>query len=251
MKIVVIGGSGLIGSKLVNRLRQLNHEVLSASPDSGINTITGVGLNEALKGANVVVDVSNSPSFEDKAVLEFFQTSTGNIIKAETSAGVKHHVLLTVVGTDRSKDGGYFRAKAVQEDLIRKSGIPYTILHSTQFFEFVNRIAQEATIGQEVHASTGAMQPIAAVEVVAALADIAVGQPRNADVEVAGPVRMPMSEFIRFYMNATEDSRQLIPDENARYFGMKVDDRLLVPGQNPILGKIKYEDWFANQKVGA
>lgn len=171
MKIVIIGGTGLIGSKLVNKLRQLNHEVVAASPASGVNTITGEGLNEALKGAQIVVDVSNSPSFEDKAVLEFFQTSTGNLIAAEKIAGVKHHIALSVIGTERLQGSGYFRGKMAQENLIRKSGIPYTILHSTQFFEFAGAIAQSGTVGQDVHMSTSLVQPIASDEVVAALAN--------------------------------------------------------------------------------
>ena len=248
MKIVVIGGSGLIGSKLVNRLSQLGHTVIAGSPASGINTITGEGLNEALKDTDVVVDVSNSPSFEDNAVMEFFRTSTGNLVKAENQAGVKHHVAVSVVGTERLPASGYLRAKLAQEELIKKSGIPYTILHSTQFFEFAASIANSGTIGQEVHISTGAVQPIASDEVVDALFDIVLGAPLNTTVEVAGPVRMPMSEFIRYYLNATEDSRQLVPDEHALYFGTELNDEL-VPGGSSRLGKIKYEDWFSTQLV--
>jgi uncharacterized protein YbjT (DUF2867 family) len=249
MKIVVIGGSGLIGSKLVNKLRQLDHTVIAASPQSGVNTITGEGLKEALKDAAVVVDVSNSPSFEDKPVMEFFRTSTTNLLDAETDAGVKHHVALSVVGTERLQASGYFRAKLTQEDLIKKSGIPYSILRSTQFFEFAASIANSGTIGQEVHISTGAIQPIASVETVDALLDIVLGAPLNATVEVAGPVRMPMNEFIRYYLEATEDSRQLVADEHAPYFGIEINDESLIPGKNPRLGKIKYEDWFNTQLV--
>ncbi|HET6993940.1 MAG TPA: SDR family oxidoreductase [Chitinophagaceae bacterium] len=251
MKIVVIGGTGLIGSKLVSKLRQLDHTVIPASPDSGVNTITGEGLNEVLKDADVVVDVSNSPSFEDKAVMEFFQKSTTNLLAAADSAKVKHYVALSVVGTDRLPESGYLRAKFVQEELIRNSGIPYSILQSTQFFEFAARIAQSATIGSEVHISTGAIQPIASDETVAALADVAVGQPLNATIEVGGPVTMPMVEFIRYYLTATEDPRQLIADEHARYFGVELDDNSLVTGENARIGKIKYEDWFTTQSVKA
>ena len=249
MKIVVIGGSGLIGSKLVNKLSQLGHIVIAASPASGINTITGEGLGEALKGADVVVDVSNSPSFEDKAVMEFFRTSTGNLLTAENNAGVKHHVAVSVVGADRLQASGYLRAKLAQEELIKKSGIPYTILRSTQFFEFASGIAKSGTIGQEVHISTGAVQPIASDEVVGALRDIVLGAPLNTTVEVAGPVRMPMYEFIRYYLEATEDSRQVVADEHALYFGTELNDESLVPIGNPRLGKIKYEDWFSTQLV--
>ncbi len=248
MKITVIGGSGLIGSKLVNKLRQLNHTVISGSPASGINTITGEGLDEALKDAAVVVDVSNSPSFEDNAVMEFFRTATGNLLKAEMKAGVKHHVALSVVGTDRLPASGYLRAKLAQEDLIKKSGISYSILHSTQFFEFAASIANAGTRGEEVHISTGAIQPIASDEVVDALLDVVLGPPLNGIAEVAGPVRMPMSEFIRYYLDVTEDARQLVEDKHALYYGTEINDEL-VPGKNPRLGKIKYEDWFNKQLV--
>ena len=251
MKIVIIGGSGLIGSKLTNKLRQLGHEVIAASPASGVNTITGEGLTEVLKDATVVVDVSNSPSFEDKAVMDFFQRSTMNLLTAATYAKVKHYVALSIVGTDRLPGSGYLRAKLAQEDLIKKSGIPYTILRSTQFFEFVGRIAKEGTIGNEVHISTGTIQPIASDETVAALTDIAISQPLNTTVEVGGPVRMLMSEFIRFYLNATEDSHQLIPDEHALYFGTEVNDDSLAPGKYARLGKIKYEDWLSTQLIKA
>ena len=249
MKIVVIGGSGLIGSKLVNKLRQLDQTVISGSPATGINTITGEGLEEGLKDTDVVVDVSNSPSFEDNAVMDFFQRSTTNLLTAATYAKVKHYVALSVVGAERLPGSGYLRAKVAQEKLIKVSGIAYSILHSTQFFEFADRIAQAATIGNEVHISSGAIQPIASDEVVAALADITINPPLNASVEVGGPERMPMSEFIRYYLNATEDPRQLIADEHAVYFGVELDDTSLVTGENARLGKIKYEDWFRTQLV--
>lgn len=251
MKIVVIGGTGLIGSNLVNKLSQRGHTVIAASPSSGVNTITGEGLHEVLKNTDVVVDVSNSPSFEDQAVLNFFKTSTINLIEAEVYAGVKHHVAMSVVGADRLPDSGYLRAKLAQEELIKESSVPYSILRSTQFFEFADRIAQSATINNEVHISPAEFQPIASDEVVAALADVVVGAPVNGIVEVAGPVRMPMSEFIRYYLDATEDSRTLIADEHARYFGTELNNGSLVPGANPRLGKIKYEDWFKQQLVKA
>jgi uncharacterized protein YbjT (DUF2867 family) len=202
-----------------------------------------------MKDTDVVVDVSNSPSFEDKAVLDFFQRSTMNLLTAEAYAGVKHHVALSVVGADRLPDSGYLRAKLAQEDLIKTAGTSYSILRSTQFFEFANRIAQSATTGDEVHISPAAFQPIAADETVAALADIATGAPLNATVEVAGPVQMPMYEFIRYYLDATEDSRQLVSDEHALYFGAELNDESLVPGENPRLGKINYENWFNAQLV--
>lgn len=249
MKIVVIGGTGLIGSKLVNKLRQLDHIVIPASPESGVNTITGGGLREVIQDTDVVVDVSNSPSFEGNAVLDFFRRSTMNLLTAETYAGVRHHVALSIVGADRLPDSGYLRAKLAQEDLIKLSGLSYSILRSTQFFEFAGRIAQSATVGDEVRISPAAFQPIAADETVAALTDIAVGNPLNTMMEVAGPVRMPMSEFIRYYLNATEDSRQLVADEHALYFGAELNDESLVPGDNPRLGKIKYENWFNAQLV--
>ena len=249
MKIVVIGGTGLIGSQLVNRLRQAGHIVIAASPESGVNTITGEGLSEALKDGDVVVDVSNSPSFEDKAVMDFFQRSTMNLLTTATYAKVKHYIALSVVGTDRLQGSGYLRAKFAQEELIRESGISYTILRSTQFFEFAGRIAQSATIGNEVHISTGAIQPIASDETVAALTDIAINSPLNTTVEVGGPERMSMSEFIRHYLNTTGDSRQLIADEHALYFGTEINDDSLVPNKYARLGKIKYENWLSTQLI--
>ena len=251
MKITVIGGSGLIGSQLVNKLRQPGHIVIAASPESGVNTITGEGLSEALKDTDVVVDVSNSPSFEDKSVMDFFQRSTMNLLGAAAYEKVKHYVALSIVGADRLPGSGYLRAKLAQEELIKLSGIPYSILRSTQFFEFAGRIAKEATVGSEVHISTGAIQPIASAETVAALADIVINQPINATVEVGGPVRMPMSEFIRYYLNTTEDSRQLIADEHAHYFGVELNDTSLVTDGHARLGKIRYEDWLSTQLVKA
>lgn len=249
MKIVVIGGTGLIGSKLVDKLRQLDHTVIAASPATGVNTITGEGLNEVIKDTDVVVDVSNSPSFEDKAVLDFFQRSTMNLLTAGSYARIKHHVVLSVVGVDRLPKSGYFRAKVAQEELIRESGLPYTILRSTQFFEFADRMVQSATVEGEVHVPSATFQPIASEDTVAALADIVVGKPLNGITEVAGPVRMPIYDFIRYYLNATEDARQLVMDEDALYFGTELTDASLVPGNNPRLGKIKYEDWFNSQLV--
>ncbi len=249
MKIVIIGGSGLIGSKLVNKLRQLEHEVIAASPASGVNTITGEGLNEVLTGAQVVVDVANSPSFEDKAVLEFFETSGRNLLKAEAIAGVKHHVALSIVGVDRKPGNGYFRAKLAQEKLIKESGVPYSILHSTQFFEFTAAIAQSGTAGEEVHVSTGLFQPVASDDVVAALAKIAIVEPINGTIEIAGPKRSGMDEFIGLFLKWTNDPRHLVPDKHARYFGEEINDQSLIPGDNPIIGKLKYEDWFRTQYV--
>lgn len=249
MKIVVIGGSGLIGSKLVNKLRQLGHTVNAASPASGVNTITGEGLNEALKGTDVVVDVSNSPSFEDKAVMDFFTKSTRNQGSAEALAGVKHHVAMSIVGTDRLPDSGYLRAKLAMEALIRTSGIPYSILRSTQFFEFAAQIAQAGTTGKETHISTALFQPIASDEVVATLAGVVVGAPLNGITEVAGPVPMRMCDFISYYLHATEDPRVLVEDAHARYFGTELNNKSLVPGPNPHLGKIKYEDWLSKQLI--
>jgi uncharacterized protein YbjT (DUF2867 family) len=248
MKIVIIGGTGLIGSKLAKKLRKLDHEVIAASPSSGVNTITGEGLNEVLKGAQVVVDVSNSPSFEEKAVLEFFQTSTRNLLAAEAAGGVQHHVALSIVGVERPPGNPYFRAKLAQEKLIKESGLPYSILHSTQFFEFSASIAQIGTVGEEVHISTGLFQPVASDDVVEALANITIGEPINGTIEIGGPERSGMDDFIGRFLKWTKDSRQLVSDEHALYFGGEVTDQL-VPGNNPIIGKLKYEDWFATQYV--
>jgi uncharacterized protein YbjT (DUF2867 family) len=244
MKIVVIGGSGLIGSKLVNKLRQLGHEVVAASPNSGVNTITGEGLAEALAGARVVVDVANSPSFEDAAALEFFQTSGRNLLAAEASAGVKHHVALSVVGTDRLLESGYFRAKLAQEKLIKESSIPYSILRSTQFFEFIGRIALSSADGKIVRASAASIQPILSDDVVAALADVTVGPPLNGTVEVAGPDRFRLDALVRIALDASGDAREVITDENAGYFGARLNDQTLTPGAGARIGATRYEDWL-------
>jgi uncharacterized protein YbjT (DUF2867 family) len=245
MKVVVIGGTGLIGSKVVKMLRELGHDATAASPDSGVNTITGAGLSEAMKGASVVVDVSNSPSFEESAVMTFFQTSTRNLLAAEVSAGVRHHVALSVVGTERLPDSGYLRAKAAQERLIEASSIPYSIVHATQFFEFVNRIADEATDGDTVRLPPVLIQPIAAAEVAAAVAGVAVGAPLNGVVEVAGPEQVPFDALIRRGLSARNDPRKVVADPHARYFGTELSERSLVAGAGARLGKVRFEDWLS------
>jgi uncharacterized protein YbjT (DUF2867 family) len=250
MKIVVIGGTGLIGSKVVNILRQGGHEVVAASPSKGVNTLTGEGLTEALTGAQIVVDVANSPSFEDKPALEFFETSGRNLLAAEQAAGVRHHVALSVVGTDRLTESGpgslsgYFRAKMSQENLIKASGIPFTIVHATQFFEFVKSIAQSATGASSIRLSSVLMQPIASDDVAAAVAEVALGQPINGMIEVAGPDRIRQDELVRQYLSATGDTQQVITDDKAGYFGIAVNDQSLVPRDNPQLGPTHYEDWL-------
>jgi uncharacterized protein YbjT (DUF2867 family) len=248
MKIVVIGGSGLIGTKLVNKLRQRGHEVLAASPASGVNTITGEGLAEALAGAQVVVDVANSPSFEDKAVLEFFETSGRNLLAAEAAAGVKHHVALSVVGTDRLAASGYFRGKIAQEKLIKAARVPYTIVHSTQFMEFLGGIAQSGTDGQTVRLSPAFVQPIASDDIAEAMADYTLAAPVNGTVEVAGPERVSLAELVQRYLTAMQDSRKVVADVHARYFGAELKDDTLVPGDNPRLGTIRFEEWFAQSR---
>ena len=251
MKIVVIGGSGLIGSKAVNILRQRRHEVVAASPSSGVNTLTGEGLAEALKSAQVVVDLANSPSFEDKPSMDFFETSGRNLLAAEKIAGVKHHVALSVVGTDRLTGSGpgslsgYFRAKLAQENLIKASGIPFTIVHATQFFEFVKNIAQSGTDGSTVRLSSVLMQPMAADDVVAAVSEAALGQPVNGMIEVAGPDQIRQDELVRQYLSATDDPRKVVTDDKPLYYGIEVNDQSLVPGANPRLGKIHFKDWLA------
>ena len=250
MKIVVIGGSGLIGSKVVNILRQRGHEVVAASPSTGVNTLTGEGLAEALAGAQVVVDVANSPSFEDKPALDFFETSGRNLLAAEKTAGVKHHVALSVVGTDRLTGSGpgslsgYFRAKMAQENLIKASGIPFTIVHATQFFEFAKNIAQSATDGSTIRLSPVLMQPMVSDDVAAAVADVALGEPVNGMIEVAGPDRIRQDEFVRQYLSATNDPRKVIIDDKAGYYGIDVNDQSLTPGDNARLGPTHYEDWL-------
>jgi len=245
MKIVVIGGSGLIGTKLVNNLRQQGHEVVAASPSSGVNTLTGDGLAEALAGAQVVVDVANSPSWEDKAVLEFFETSGHNLLTAEAAAGVGHHIALSVVGTDRLLASGYFRAKMAQENLIKSSPVPYTIVRATQFFEFVGGIAQSATEGATVRLPSALMQPIVSDDVAAALADVAIAEPLNDTVELAGPEPIRMDEFVRRFLEANGDSRKVITDAHALYYGIKVNDQSLTPGDHPRLGPTRFEDWLS------
>ena len=245
MKIVVIGGSGLIGTKLVHTLRQRGHAVVAASPASGVNTLTGEGLAEALAGAQVVVDVANSPSFEDTAVLAFFETSGRNLLAAEAAAGVGHHVALSVVGTDRLLQSGYFRAKMAQEHLIKAATVPYTILRSTQFFEFVSGIAQSATDGQTVRLSPALVQPIVSDDVAAALADVTLGAPVNGTVELAGPERLRLDELVRQFLSAKQDARQVVADVHARYFGAELNDQSLTPGDNPRLAPTRFEDWLS------
>lgn len=245
MKIVVIGGSGLIGSKVVDRLRAGGHDVLAASPASGVNTLTGEGLDQALEGAQVVLDVANSPSFEDKAVLEFFQTSGRNLLAAGRKAGVRHHLALSVVGTDRLTESGYFRAKIAQEALIRESGLPYTIVHSTQFFEFLGAIAQSATQGGSVHLSPAFVQPIASDDVAAAVAEYTVGAPLNGVVEIAGPERARLSDLVQRFLAASKDPRTVVPDVHARYFGAELKDETLVPGPGARTCSIGFDAWFA------
>ncbi len=251
MKIVVIGGSGLIGSKLVTRLREDGHEAVPASPNSGVNTLTGEGLAEVLSGAAVVVDVSNSPSFEDAAVLKFFQTSTANLLAAEAAADVGHHVALSVVGSDRAPDSGYLRAKIAQEKLIRDSSIPYSIVRATQFFEFFSRIADEATDGNTVRVAPVLFQPIAAADVAMAVCRVAEGAPLNRIVEVGGPQQFRFDEFIRLGLGAHQDPRVVIADPHARYFGTELSERTLVPGADAGLGEIRFEDWLGRSAVHA
>lgn len=245
MKILVIGGTGLIGSKLVKLLAERGHEAIAASPATGVNTVTGEGLDAALAGVDVVVDVANSPSFEDKAVLEFFQISGRNLLAAEKRAGVRHHVALSVVGTRRLAESGYFRGKIAQEDLIEAAGIPYTIVHSTQFFEFLGGIVQSGTQGDEVRLSSAYVQPIASDDVAQAMADATLGAPVNGIVEIAGPEKVRLSELAQRYMGRIGDSRSVRADAGVRYFGALLDDSTLVPGTSPRLGKIDFETWFS------
>jgi uncharacterized protein YbjT (DUF2867 family) len=251
MKIVVIGGTGLIGSKTVAILRQGGHEVVAASPQSGINTITGEGLKEAMASAQVVIDLANSPSFEDKAVLEFFETSGRNLLAAEAAAdGIRHHVALSIVGTDRS-DNGYFRAKVAQENLIKTSGIPYTIIRSTQFLEFLSGIAASSADGDIVRISPGLFQPIAADDVAAIVADVALAAPRNGIVEIAGPGRAPFNEIVARYLKAVGDPREVVSDPEARYFGGRVDEYSLVPLGEARLGHIGFDEWLRRSRAAA
>ena len=250
MKIVVIGGTGLIGSKAVAILRQGGHEVVAASPKSGVDTITGEGLKEALAGAQVVIDLANSPSFEDQAVLEFFQTSGRNLFPAEAAAGVRHHVALSIVGIDRT-DNGYFRAKVAQEKLIKTSGIPYTIIRSTQFMEFLGGIAASSVGGNVVRLSAGLFQPIAADDVAAGVADVALAPPHNGIVEIAGPERAPFNEIVARYLKAVGDPREVVSDPGARYWGGRVEQRSLVPLGEARLGRIGFDEWLRRSQAGA
>ena len=245
MKIVVIGGSGLIGKNLVSRLRAGGNDAVAASPSSGVDTLTGAGLAEALKGAQVVVDVTNSPSFEDAAVLKFFETSARNLLPAEAAAGVGHHVALSVVGADRLPDSGYMRAKVAQEKAIKAATVPYTIVRATQFFEFIGAIADGSTEGKTVRLPPALMQPIAADDVAAALADISVGRPLNGTIEVAGPEAIRMDELARRFLSAKRDPRQVSTDVHARYYGAQVDDRSLTPGKDPRIAPTRFQDWLS------
>ena len=251
MKIVVIGGSGLIGTKLVNNLRKKGHEVLAASPNSGVNAVTGEGLAKALAGANVVVDVTNSPSWEDAAVMEFFDKSTRNLLAAEKAAGVGHHVALSVVGADRMPDSGYMRAKVNQEKLIEAGGAPYSIVRATQFFEFLGPLADFAAEGDTVRLSTAPMQPMAADDVAAGLADVAVGSPLNATIDLAGPEAMSIADFVGRFMAANGDKRKVIADPKALYYGAVMGRLGIAPEASPRLGPTRFDDWFARSKTQA
>lgn len=250
MKIVVIGGTGRIGSKTVTILRRGGQEVVAAAPQNGINTITGEGLKDAMAGTQVVIDLANSPSFEDRAVLQFFETSGRNLLGAEIAAGVRHHVALSIVGTDRS-DNGYFRAKVAQETLIKASGIPYTIIRSTQFMEFLGGIADSSTDGKTVRISPGLFQPIAADDVSVIVADVALAVPQNGIVEIAGPERAPFNAFVARYLKAVGDPRKVIMDAEARYFGGRVEERSLVPLGQARLGLIGFDEWLRNSRAAA
>jgi uncharacterized protein YbjT (DUF2867 family) len=244
MNIVVIGGTGLIGSKLVKKLRDHGHEAVAAAPDTGVNTLTGEGLAEVLKGTAVVVDVSNSPSWEDEAVMKFFETSTRNLLTYEAAAGVGHHVALSVVGTDQLSESGYFRAKIAQEKLIRESSIPYTIIHATQFFEFIKGLADISIVDGKVHLPPVLFQPMAADDVATAVGKIAVGAPANGIVEIGGPEQFRMDELVRRRLAQLKDPREVVADPNALYSGAKINDKTLVPGNNAQLGKTRYETWL-------
>ena len=245
MKTVVIGGTGLIGSKLVRKLREQGHEAVAASPDTGVNTLTGEGLAEALKGASVVVDVSNSPSWEDAAVMKFFDTSTRNLLATEAAAGVRHHVALSVVGTDRLLQSGYFRAKMAQENLIKGSSIPYSIVHATQFFEFLKGIADISTVDNKVTLPPARIQPMAAEDVASAVARVAVGPPVNGTVEIGGPETFRLDELVRRYLAARKDPREVVTDPHAGYYGIEVSERTLVPGDDARLGETRFETWLS------
>jgi uncharacterized protein YbjT (DUF2867 family) len=251
MKIVVIGGSGLIGSRLVTKLREHGHEAVAASPNSGVNTLTGEGLAEALKGASAVVDVSNSPSWEDSAVMKFFETSTGNLLAYEAAAGVGHHVALSVVGTDRLSESGYFRAKIVQENLIKGSSIPSSIVRATQFFEFLKGLADISLVGDKVHLPPVLFQPMAADDVASALGRVAVGPPVNRIVEIGGPEQFRLDELVRRRLATLKDPREVIADPHARYSGAEVGERTLVPGKDAGLGETRFADWLKQPTLRA
>lgn len=244
MKMVVIGGTGLIGSRLVKKLRQQGHEAIAASPDTGVNTVTGEGLADALKGASVVVDVSNSPSWEDAAVLKFFQSSTHNLLTYEAAAGVGHHVALSVVGTDRLSESGYFRAKIAQEKLIRESAIPYSIVRATQFFEFLKGLADISMVGDKVHLPHVLFQPMSADDVASGVGRVAVGQPVKGMLEIGGPEQFRVDELVRRRLASLKDPRQVIADPNALYAGAKLSERTLLPGNNARLGETPFETWL-------
>tara|TARA_R110001599_G_scaffold64023_5_gene179789 strand:- start:99143 stop:99895 length:753 start_codon:yes stop_codon:yes gene_type:complete len=248
MKILVIGGSGLIGSKVVANLRQLGYEVLVGAPSTGINTLTGKGLADAVKGAQVVIDLSNSPSFEDQAVLNFFETSGRNLLAAEKTAGVKHHIALSVVGTDRMLESGYFRAKMAQENLIKASKVPYTIVRSTQFFEFLGGIAQYGTVNNEIRLSPAQVQPISSDDIAAIMSDAALPQAINATFDVAGPEKFGLAELMKRYLLALDDKRIVVPDVNAAYYGAQINDQSLTPLGEARLGTSKFDAWLAKSK---
>ncbi|WP_431323607.1 SDR family oxidoreductase [Rhizobium sp. YTU87027] len=248
MKIVIIGGTGLIGSKTAARLRGKGHKVLAVSPNTGVNTVTGEGVAEALAGAEVVIDLANAPSWEDKAVLEFFETAGRNLLAADAKAGVKHHIALSIVGTERLSDNGYFKAKLAQERLIKESSIPYTIVLSTQFMEFLKGIADEATVGTVARLSPAAFQPIASDDVADVVADVALGKPLNGTIEIAGPERGPMNEIIARYLKAANDPRSVVADVHARYFGSELNDQSIVPGEGARIGKVGFQDWFRSSQ---
>ena len=250
MKIVVIGGTGLIGSKLVEKLRQAGHEALPASPDTGVNTITGEGLAEALEGAQVVVDVVNAPEWDDAAVMDFFKTSSRNVLAAETDAGIKHHVALSIVGADRLPDSGYFRAKIAQEDTVKGGSVPYTILRATQFFEFIGRIADSSTDGDTVRLAPVFIQPESADDVAATLAEIAVNQPVNGFVELGGPEQFRLDELAERVLSAKNDPRHVTADMNARYFGAELDSYSLTPENNVRIAPTRFEDWLSQSEPG-
>jgi uncharacterized protein YbjT (DUF2867 family) len=251
MKVVIIGGTGLIGSRVVSKLREQGHEAVPAAPNTGVNTLTGEGLSEAMNGAAVVVDVSNSPSFEDSAVLNFFRTSTSNLLAAEKVAGVRHHVALSIVGTDRRSDSGYSRAKLEQEKLIEAGPIPYTIVRATQFFEFIKGIADAATDGDTVRLAPVLIQPMAADDVATELVKVALGAPVNGIVEIAGPEAFRLDDLARRYLAARDDRRSVIADPEARYFGGKLEERMLVPAGNATIAPTRFEDWLSTQFAGA